>query len=79
MLKKIRNFFGSGYGKGFVDGCSGVVKLVVYRVMIVCIVINSVIYFFDYFKVYFIKNESYFKRIFNFDRIRLDKIVVKIL
>lgn len=41
-VKIERNFFGSGYGKGFVDGCSGVVKLVVYRVMVVGIVINSV-------------------------------------
>lgn len=67
-VKIERNFFGSEYGKGFVDGCSCVVKLVLvfYRIMVVCIVINSVIDFFDYCKIYFIKDESYFKRIFYF-------------
>lgn len=51
--------------------------------MIACTVINSVTYFFDYFKAYLTKNESHFKRIFNFvqgiDRTRPDKTAAKTL
>lgn len=71
----LRNFFGSGHGKGPADGCSGA--------MIACTVINSVTYFFDYFKAYLTKNESDFKSIFNFvqgvDITRPDKTAAKTL
>lgn len=82
-VKIERNFFGSGHGKGPADGCSGAVKSAVHRAMIACTVINSVTYFFDYFKAYLTKNESHFKRIFNFvqgvDRTRPDKTAAKTL